>query len=85
MNSLWYLIEKQNLSAKAKYPLIQLILGSLFALIGFILWLFVRTRGFSSADWLICFLVYPMIVSWFLIFLYSCNHEFHDGKVDRGI
>ena len=70
MKNLWTYIEKKKWHADTKYRVALLILGTLFALAGLALWLIIR----------ICFIGYPVVISWFVVLLYSCNHDFHDGK-----
>ena len=64
MKNLWTYIEKKKWHADTKYRVALLILGTLFALAGLALWLIIRIWALSTWDWM----------------LYSCNHDFHDGK-----
>ncbi len=83
MKALWNMIEKKKWTAKAKYAAALLLLGAVFALAGFALWMVIRLRALSSVDWMLCFIGYPVVISWIAIFLYSCRHEFHDGVPER--
>lgn len=80
MKNLWTYIEKKKWLADTKYRVALLILGTLYALAGFAAWLIIRIWALSTWDWMVCFLGYPVVISWFVVFLYSCNHDFHDGK-----
>lgn len=80
MKNLWTYIENKNWHADTKYRVALLILGTLFALAGLALWLIIRIWALSTWDWMVCFIGYPVVISWFVVLLYSCNHDFHDGK-----
>lgn len=80
MNRLWIYIDSKKWQEATKYKIILIILGSLFGLIGCILWLIVRSFVFSSPKWLFCFVGYPIIISWVVVLIYSGRHDFHDGK-----
>lgn len=80
MNKLWTFIEEKNWHAETKYRVAILILGTLCALAGLAAWLIVRIWVLSSLKWLFCFMGYPVVISWLVVFLYACNHELHDGK-----
>jgi len=80
LNKIWTYIEKQKWQAETKYRIALLIFGTLYALIGFSVWLIIRNWTLSTWDWMICFVGYPVIISLIVVFLYSCNHDFHNGK-----
>ncbi|MDO4975700.1 MAG: hypothetical protein Q4E53_00405 [Eubacteriales bacterium] len=80
MKKLWKYIEKKNWPAEKKYRFALLLFGCLFALIGFALWLIVQNFALSSWDWMICFIAYPLMLSWIMVFLFSCKYAFHDGE-----
>ena len=80
MKNLWTYIENKNWHADTKYRVALLIFGTLYALAGFAVWLIIRIWALSTWDWMVCFLGYPVVISWFVVLFYSCNHDFHDGK-----
>ena len=80
MNHLWTYINHKNWHEETKYRIALLLLGILFALIGFGIWLVISIWILSSWDWMLCFIGYPIIISWFVVFFYSCRHGFHDRK-----
>ena len=80
MKNIWAYIERKKWHAGTKYRVALLILGTLYALVGLAVWLIIRIWALSTWDWMVCFLGYPVIISWFVVFLYSCNHDFHDGR-----
>lgn len=80
MKSLWTYIEKKKWRADKKYRAALLLFGSVFALIGFALWLIVRIWALSTWDWMVCFVGYPIAASWLAVFFYSNDHAFHDGE-----
>lgn len=79
MKSLWMFIENKKWRTETKYKMAFVILGILFALAGMTVWLLIRTWAFSTPDWMLCFIGYPVILSWLTAFLYSCRHCFHNG------
>ncbi len=78
MNALWSYIDSKDWSGDKKSAAVLAILGTLFALAGFIVWLFVRPWTMSTMDWMLCFIGYPVYFSWVIAFLYSCRHEFQN-------
>lgn len=80
MKILWTYIEKKKWNAETKHRVALLILGTIYALAGFAVWLVIRIWALSTWDWMVCFVGYPVAISWFVVFLYSCKHGFHDGK-----
>ena len=78
MNRLWTYIDSKSWHEKTKYQMILLILGTVFALIGFGIWLLIRHWAFTTWDWMVCFIGYPITASMFVVFFYSCRHDFHD-------
>ena len=80
MRYLWNYIEDKNWKAGTKYRAFLWVLGFIFGVIGLILWSFVQLWTLKAMEWMICFVGYPVILSWFVVFLYSCNHDFHDGR-----
>ena len=80
MNALWKYIENKNWNTETKYKALLLILSVLSAAAGFIIWLIIRTRMLASVDWMLCFIGYPVFISWFMAFFYSCRHDFTDNQ-----
>lgn len=79
MRTLWTYLDGKNWQAGTKYKIILLLLGTVFALTGFAVWLIIRIWTLSTWDWMICFIGYPVVISWFAVFFYSCKHSFHSG------
>ncbi len=80
MKNIWMYIDRKNWEAGKKYRVLLLILGLLYMLCGLAAWLIIRTRAFSSIDWMFCFIGYPVVISWITAFLYTSRHEFHNGN-----
>ncbi len=80
MKKLWNHIDEKRWSREAKYRVALLIAGILFGAAGFILWLLIRPWALATRDWMLCFIGYPVILSWVLVFLYACRHDFHSGS-----
>lgn len=83
MEKLWKYIDQKAWTAAVKYKICLLILGILFALIGGFACLISGIFVHLTWDWTICFIGYPVIFSWFLVFFYSCRHDFHDGITEK--
>lgn len=80
MKQLWKFIDKKNWTAKRKIAAAFMIIGTLAALAGLAVWLGIRNMVLTSPKWCICFMGYPVMVSWFAVYLYYCNHVFHEGS-----
>jgi len=80
MKKLWNYIDKKNWKAVNKFKVACLILGFLSALGGTVLWLIIRIWALSSPEWLFCFIVYPILISFIVVVFYGYNHEFHNGR-----
>ncbi len=83
MKNFWTHIEEKNWNAGKKYRVALLSLGTLYALAGFAVWLIIRIWALSSWNWMFCFIGYPVVISWIVVFLYSCSHDFHDNESER--
>lgn len=79
---LWKRIDKKNITEVAKYKLILFILSLIYGAIGLLAWLAVRLIALKTLDWLVCFIGYPVVLSWGVVLYYSFTHNFHDGKYD---
>ena len=80
MKKLWNRVDGLNLKAGKKLRLFRLTLEFSSALLGLLIWLLIQNRILNTWDWLICFIGYPVMITWIASMLYSCNHDFHDGK-----
>lgn len=80
MNKIYKMIERMDIKKERKYQLAILMMSILYMLIGLCAWLIIRTIALSSIDWMICFMGYPMFISWIRLFLYTSNHSFHTGR-----
>ncbi len=77
MKALWLFIDKKTWKRDTKYKAALLIFGVLAALAGFLVWLAVRNTALDTGEWLICLIGYPVLISWVVVFIFSCHHEFH--------
>ena len=78
---LWHQINTlSNRSISTKLRLFRIILETGAGVIGFLLWLAVRSIAFSTVDWMICFIGYPIIIAWFFSILYFCRNGFDEKK-----
>lgn len=80
MGKIWKYIDRKDWNSSSKYKTILIVFAVLSAVFGFTAWLIIRNWTLSTWDWMICFAVYPVIISWFALFTYSCNHDFHNGS-----
>lgn len=80
MKYIWNKIEDKKWKAATKYRAFLWVLGIISGAIGLILWGFVQIWTLKTLDWMVCFVGYPVIISWFVVLLYSCNHDFHDRR-----
>ena len=78
LNFLWNHIEHLNLRAENKFRLFRIIPGIAAGVIGLLLWLVIQNWCLKTRDWMICFIGYPVIITWFIAIFYSCRHDFHD-------
>ncbi len=79
MKTLWRYIDERTWSAETKYRMVMLASCAAAAVAGLVFWLIVRMWVLSTVDWMLCFIGYPAVVTYFLVFLYGVDHEFHDG------
>lgn len=79
MKKLWAYIDGKSWKEATKYRAALWILGIMSALAGFTVWMIVRTWVLSTPEWMICFIGYPVVISWYVVFFYSCRHSFHNG------
>ncbi len=78
MKKLWTYIDEKPWSEKTKYRAIILIVSFISGTAGFFIWLMIRTWALSTWDWMLCFILWPVIISWPAVFLYSCRNRFHN-------
>ncbi len=79
MRTLWAYLDKKNWQAQTKFKCASWILGIMGAFIGFLLWYVILSRFLPGIEWLLFFVMFPVILSWFIAFFYSCRNDFHDG------
>lgn len=79
MKNLWTWIDNKAWKATTKFKAALLILGILYALAGFSVWLVISIWMLSTPDWMLCFIGYPVVVSWFTVYFYFLRHGFHNG------
>ncbi len=79
MKKIWDLIDQRNWSASAKQTFAFWIFGILSMTAGYFLWKIIGLRMLGSVDWMLCFMGYPVIFSFVMVYMYACRHEFHDG------
>lgn len=80
MKYLWDYFEKKNWMAATKYKALLWLLSILFGVAGALIWGVVQIRALKTVDWLICFIGYPVVFSWYLVVFYGFNHNFHNRK-----
>jgi len=80
MKHIWSYIENKKWPAKKKYKAALFLYGCMLTLIGFLLWLLLANWFSFSRESLVCFLEYPAVCSFFGVFYYANNHDFHDGN-----
>lgn len=82
MKHLYNYLENTNFRATTKFRLFLLIEALLYGLGGFAVWGIIQLFALRSVEWMICFIGYPIIFSWFLVFVYTLNNDFTDGMPD---
>ncbi len=80
MKQLWQWIERKSWKRNSKYQVFTLLCALISAMLGLILWGLISPFAFSSLDWMICFLGYPVVCSFFLVFFYASRHPFSHTK-----
>ena len=75
---LWDHIDQMNIKVANKFRLFRIILEIPAGLIGLLLWLVIRIWCLKTWDWMICFIAYPVIITWLIAIFYSCRHDFRD-------
>ena len=80
MKFLWNWLDQRNWRASAKYRMALLVLSVLFGLGGALVWAIVQLWTLKTVDWLICFVGYPVVISWWLGIVYAYNHSFHNKR-----
>lgn len=74
MTGLYYLIDKRNISNKAKRNIFLFINSVIFSIVGFMVWLVVSRFTLSTLDWAICFTGYSGFFIGFIGgFLFLCQ------------
>ena len=79
MKSIWNYLEEKDWKASTKFRAFLFIEALICGLIGFAVWGVIQFFALSSIDWMICFIGYPVIFSWFAVFIYTTNNDFTDG------
>lgn len=69
MGKLWKYIKEKEWSDETKYLISVLIYGLISALVGFVVWLMLRKWGLDSWEWMFCFMGYPAVAAWIVVFL----------------
>lgn len=83
MKKIWSYLDNKTWHAETKFKIMLFIASIVFALLGCALWLVVRFWILSEREWLLCFIGYPIILAWMVVFFYSCRHDFHDGCIEE--
>lgn len=78
MRWLWMFIERKKWRSATKYKFAFLVVGTIFSIVGLIAWLIIRNWALSAWNWMVCFIGYPVIISWLVVFLYAYKHDFHN-------
>ncbi len=79
MKHLYTFLEYKNWRAATKFRVFLLLEALIYGLAGFAVWGIVQLFALRSVEWMICFIGYPVIASWFLVFVYTINRDFTDG------
>ena len=82
MRHLWAYLDKKNWQAQSKFKIASLILAVAGAIIGFLLYSVVLRYFLPQTEWFLFFIMFPMVLSWFIAFFYSCKTDFHEGRVE---
>lgn len=69
MGKLWKYIKEKEWSEETKYLISVLIYGLISALVGFVVWLVLRKWVLDSWEWMFCFIGYPAVAAWIVVFL----------------
>ena len=80
MKGLWIYIDEMNRKAVTKIKIAWLVYGMLAGLAGLAVWLLVSSFSSITAEWSLCFIGFPVIISYFAVLLYATKKEFHDGS-----
>ena len=80
LDLLWKRINYINLQAESKFRIFRIALEIPAGLTGLLLWLIIRSRYLQTRDWMVCFIGYPIIISWFISILFICRHPFQNGS-----
>ncbi len=80
MKSIFEYIDSKNWEAPVKCRAALWLAAAAGAAAGLVVWLLLRTWILPTVDWMLCFIGYPMLISWVVIFIYLCNHPFSDGR-----
>ncbi len=75
MKILWEYIDRKDWNLDTKYRFIFFIFAIIAGLIGFVAWLIVRNWALSSLEWMFCFIGYPVIISFPIVFIYISNKK----------
>lgn len=80
MKHLFDWIETLDLREGTKLHLAFWMTCPVAGVLGAMIWWIVQLWCLRSWDWLVCFIGYPVIISWFVVLMYSYNYDFHNGK-----
>lgn len=83
MKYIWNYIDRKDWEEKTKYQVTLWSMSILAGIIGFLIWLIVRTWFFKGWDAFFCFIGYPVVITWFAVVFYSFRHDFHTGSYNR--
>lgn len=77
MKYIWSWFDNQNWHSETKFRLFPWAISIPAGALGFIVWALVQARGLQSLVWMVCFIGYPVIISWAIAAIYACNHDFY--------
>lgn len=80
MKHLWMYLDRKKWKSETKYRTLLLIAEAVSALAGLAVWLILRICFQISWNWIIYWIGCPVVLSWLVVFFYSCHHEFHDKE-----
>lgn len=78
MKYLWNNIQARDWDVSMKNSVFVASACVISAVIGFVLWCVIRLWALDSIDWLMCFILYPILIAILWTFIYTDRHSFHN-------
>lgn len=77
MLKIWSRIDEMKIKCENKYRLTFFVFSVLASVFGALVWLLIGQRILTGLDNAVCFVGYPVVLSWLFVFIYACRHSFH--------